>query len=331
MRPFVLTLVLAGFLAFFAPGLMAQAPGVPIEEQAPVARNEQILAAAAKLREAGGLLSSDDVAAQLASPKGGKIALVEPQNRPLTGRDVARRAREAYVRVGWYYRCMKCDKWHLNFSGGYAIAPDVLVTCHHSLVPQADMREAFLIVLNRQNAVLPVTAILARSAAMDCGILQVKGGEFAPLALREDLAPGDRVSCFSEPLGQNGYFSNGIINRFFWKAGRGAKPGSLEELEHLRVNVSTDWAPGSSGAAVLDEYGNAIGHVSTVAPLTPGRITSAVAPERKDALAVGDEKPKKAAPPRQDSVVITLHEAIPARSIRSLAIQAAEGIEAAAK
>ena len=42
----------------------------------------------------------------------------------------------------------------------------------------------------------------------------------------------------------------------------------LDELKALRLNVSTDWAPGSSGAAVLDERGNVIGHVSTISPMS---------------------------------------------------------------
>ena len=315
-------LSIRGFIYLLLGGtVLAQAPGVPIEEQVPISRNEQILSAAEKLRDADALLSSEKVAAQLTAPAGGKIDLVEEQNRPLTGRDLAKRARAAYTRIGWYYRCTKCDKWHLDFSGGYAIAQDALVTCHHCLSPRPDMREAFLIALNRQNEVIPITEIIAASAQMDCVILRVKGGGLSPLALREDVAPGDRVSCFSEPLGQQGYFSNGIINRFYWKPGRSMKDGSLEQLESLRVNVSTDWAPGSSGAAVLDEYGNAIGHVSQIAPLAPtGRMANAVVPEKlKDAVAVGDEKPKKAAPPKPESVVITLHEAVPARGIRALA------------
>jgi hypothetical protein len=314
------------FLLALGAGVFAQAPGVPIEEQVPLARNEQILAAAEKLRDSDALLSSEKVAAQLTAPVGGKIDLVEQQNRPLTGRDVAKRAREAYARIGWYYRCTKCDKWHLDFSGGYAIAPDAVVTCHHCLTPRPDMREAFLIALNRQNEVLPITEIIASSGQLDCVILRVKGGGLSPLALRDDVAPGDRVSCFSEPLGQQGYFSNGIINRFYWKPGRSQKDGSLEQLESLRVNVSTDWAPGSSGAAVIDEYGNAIGHVSRIAPMAPtGRMSNVVPEKLKDGVAVGDEKPKKSAAPRQESVVITLHEAIPARSVRALALDAGKG------
>ena len=33
------------------------------------------------------------------------------------------------------------------------------------------------------------------------------------------------------------------------------------------LHVTTDWAAGSSGAAVLDEYGNAIGHVASTRTL----------------------------------------------------------------
>jgi hypothetical protein len=92
--------------------------------------------------------------------------------------------------------------------------------------------------------------------------------------------------------------------------------------------VSTDWAPGSSGAAVLDEYGNAIGHVSLVAPMSPtGRLAKAMSAEPvKDAVAVGSEKPKKAGRAPEETVVITLHEAVAARAVRALAQHAADGI-----
>lgn len=315
----------------FASGLsvsQGQAPGVPIEDQRPLSRDEDILAQAARLKESGALLSDENVAAQLASPKGGKVELVDAVTKPLSGRELAARARQAYLRVGWYYRCTKCEKWHLDAAGGYAIAKDVIVTCHHMLTPKAEVREGFLIVLDPQDRVWPVEAVIAKSERMDSVLLRVKADSLTPLALQENVAPGDKVSCFSEPLGQQGYFSTGIVNRFFWKGDRAGEKGSFEELESLRVNVSTDWAPGSSGAAVLDEFGNAIGHVSTVAPLTPSGqapISREPAPV-KDALAVGDEKAEKKTAPKSETVVITLHEAIPARSARALVEQAGANV-----
>ena len=50
------------------------------------------------------------------------------------------------------------------------------------------------------------------------------------------------------------------MNRFYQHWHNEAEAGRFP----VWMNVSTDWAPGSSGAAVLDEFGNAIGHVSEI-------------------------------------------------------------------
>jgi hypothetical protein len=77
------------------------------------------------------------------------------------------------------------------------------------------------------------------------------------LPLSEDARPGDRVFLPAirwerEPAG--------IVNRL-------AELAKQENgvLRHS-CSMGTDWAPGSSGAAVIDECGNAIGFVSMVLP-----------------------------------------------------------------
>ena len=81
-----------------------------------------------------------------------------------------------------------------------------------------------------------------------------------PLPLNVNSTPGDEVWCYSDPGNHPGFFSQGIVNRFYqhWHG------ATATEKFPRRMNVSTDWAPGSSGAAVLDRFGNAVGHVSTV-------------------------------------------------------------------
>jgi hypothetical protein len=81
----------------------------------------------------------------------------------------------------------------------------------------------------------------------------------------------------------------------------------LESLLTLRVNVSTDWAPGSSGAAVVDECGNVIGHVATIAPLAEGGNNRNNAKKPNDRF--------------DGATLITLHEAIPAAAIKALVDQ----------
>lgn len=86
-----------------------------------------------------------------------------------------------------------------------------------------------------------------------------------------------------------------------------------DEWKMLRLNVSTDWAPGSSGSAVLDRCGNVIGHVSTISPLGEGPRSAPVPPGKADG--------KNAAKADRfgGATLITLHEAAPARSVLSLA------------
>ena len=320
-RYFFLASVLS---AFGLSRVFAQAPGVAIESQEPLMNNPEILAKAGRLREAGALLSKEKVAEQLSKPTGGPVDLAEPASRTLSGRELAARARNAYVRLGWYYRCPHCDQWHLNTAGSYAIAPDALATCYHCLLPNVEMKEGYVIAIDPKGEVHAILSVLAKSQSMDCAIVRVEAsaGELTPLGLQEDVAPGDKVWCFSEPLGQQGYFSGGIVNRFYWNPGRSGAAGSLDELKSLRVNVSTDWAPGSSGAAVLDECGNVIGHVSRIMSLSrngPAQMPPPSAPET-----AGEEK--KAEPKRPqpgiEPVLITLHEAVPARSVRALAKKA---------
>jgi hypothetical protein len=305
-----LIFAISGFLGIGGRVALAQAPEVPIETQHALLQDEAILTKAAKLKEAGQLIDTKQVAEQVKKPKPAAIMLPEPATKPLRGREISAMARKAYLRLGWYYLCPRCEKWHLQFAGAYAIAEDVIVTCHHCVMPKTEMREGYLIAVDHEGTVHPVTAVLARSQTLDAAILRVGGAKFAPLALQDNVAPGDAAYCFSEPLGQLGYFTTGIVNRFFWqRANRGAA-GTLDELKSLRMNVSTDWAPGSSGAAVLDECGNAIGHVATISPLSErGRS--------------GGNASVTSAKRAENAVLITLHEAIPARSIRALALSAA--------
>jgi hypothetical protein len=318
-------LALAGGL--FLPGSVpGQTDGVPIETQTLRGQQRPLVEQAARLRDAGRLLNKEDVAKQLSAPVPGPIQLPKARKKELRGRDVAERARQGYVRVGWFFLCQRCEDWHLDAAGGYAIARDAVATCHHCVEPQATMRQAYLMAIDSQNNVLPVTAVLAKSRTMDAALLRVEGGRFLPLPLNDDVAPGDTAYCFSEPLGQSGYFSVGIVNRFYWRPGRSGAPGSVEELKALRLNVSTDWAPGSSGAAVLDASGNAIGHVSTMATLSesaaraPRRTPRAPAETPRSETEA--ESPAPRAPPRDrfgGAVLLTLHEAVPARSVLALA------------
>jgi hypothetical protein len=326
----------AVILTAFAAPVPGQEVGVPIEPHRLARSDKQLVARAEQLHAAGKLMDIEQITKALASPTPEPLDLIGPSAEALPPREIATRARQALLRIGWFHKCRRCDKWHINLANAYAItAEGAVVTCYHVAEPNAKtMREGYLIALDSRGNVLPVTAVLAADKQADTAILRVESTELAPLALNHRTAPGDPVYLFSDPKGVAGYFSTGIINRFHWRAGaKPSDPQSPEAARDIRMHVSTDWAPGSSGAPVLDAAANVVGHVSTIACL-PGksRTLRRLAPpdaDQRDREDEHDDDPDDSdnPTPAPQSVtlrmpgptVIILHEAIPARAVKFLA------------
>ena len=311
--------------------IFAQAPGVPIERDEALTDDAPLVANATLLKDSGKLLSNKQIAAALKSPKPAPLVLPTPSAQRLEPRALAERARKALVRIGWFYLEKRSKQWHVNLADGYAISADgAVATCHHCVAPEEqEMREGYLIASDVSGNIFPVTAVLAQDKEMDAAIVRLEGGPFTPLALNDQTAPGDAVYVFSDPMSVVGYFTSGILNRFFWiDGGKSMDAASIEGARNLRMHVSTEWAPGSSGAAVLDVCGNAVGHVSVIDPLVSDDPLPEEKPEKH-----GDKSKKKSPPPTDHSTLIILHEAVSARSVRMLAesMKAALPAEPAAK
>jgi len=298
--------------------VFAQAPGVPIERDETLIDDAPLVTKAAVLRDLGKLLSSKQITAALKSPSPMPLVLPAPSVERLEPRTLAERGRRALVRIGWYYLEKRSKQWHVNLADGYAISADgAVATCRHCIATEEqEMREGYLIAADADGNVFPVSAVLAQDKEMDAAIIRVEGGNFTPLALNDQTAPGDTVCVFSDPMSAVGYFTSGILNRFFWlDGGKSMDAASIEGARNLRIHVSADWAPGSSGAAVLDVCGNAVGHVSVIDPLlSDDPPSSEEKPGKK-----GNHSKKKSQPPMDHGTLIILHEAVPARSVKMLA------------
>jgi hypothetical protein len=283
-----------GVLFLGSVGLRAQAPDVPIVEERH-GSDPRLIKTANALRDDGRLLALDQVKKQL--QRGScTLKLPEVRTQRMEGRQLWERARQAHVRVGYFYQCRKCTRWHLNLAGGYAISADgAVATCHHVLEPKEDMKEGYLVAATADGVLLPVLEVLAASEFTDAAIVRVEAETpLAPLPLNPNVYPGDDAWCYSDPAGREGYFTHGVVNRFFRHKHRNRDAP-------LRMNVSTDWAPGSSGAAVMDACGNAMGHVSEIAS------------DGVDSPAGADE-----AEPSSGETLIVFHSAVRAADVLAL-------------
>ena len=179
----------------------------------------------------------------------------------------------------------------------------VIATCAHVIDTEGmKIREGGLIAVDQTGKVFPVKAILANDPKMDAAFIKIDCAT-VPLPLNDQIRPGDESFCLSRPLGQKDYFSQGMVNRFYWDSHkRGDDDSSLTALAHLKLNVSSRWAPGSSGSPVVDTFGNAIGHVALI-----------------HSLGNGSPADLKGKAKEASKTMITLHTATPARSLIALA------------
>jgi S1-C subfamily serine protease len=154
--------------------------------------------------------------------------------------------------------------------------------------------EGYPIAVRGEHEVLIISGVLGADVTADAAVLLLKTTDLQPLPLTSEVEVGDNVFCLSDPTGEKAYFTAGIVNRF-------AKDPDAKgsDAQTQRINVSTDWAPGSSGSAVLDNCGNAVGHVGSI---------TAISSHSK-----GSEPP---------SHYMSLHWAIPARHVIQLATPA---------
>jgi len=289
--------------------IFAQAPDVPIEKQGrKLKEQEQEISTKSKELFSEGKAIKLTVIKEQLKRKTCQLSLPKSSTTKLSSREIWNAARQAHVRVGWAYLCSRCEDWHVNLAGGYFITADgVIATCHHVAEPDRDIKEGCLVAVDDSGKVHGVTEVLAANRYSDTCIVKVDGKDFKPLALNTNAYPGDMAYCFSDPLDHRGYFSQGIINRFYQFPGRKpvSAPDSAAYYAPTRLNVGTDWAPGSSGSAVLDDCGNAIGHVSTIAtfsdeePADPGEKTERPTDRRATAF----------------STMIVFHEAVGASDV----------------
>lgn len=263
------------------------------------ASEDPLIPKARELAKVGKFLSVAGFNTLRNSPESAAIKLPPASTQPLRVREIAARASQAYLRAGWIYHCAKCDRYHVKLAGGYAIAKDTVVTAFHVMESPDTIEhgEGYPVVVRGNDEIVPIVSVLAANETLDAIILRVAAGDLHPLAINTGVSVGDTVYCFSDPHDAHGYFSNGIINRFYSKSG-----GSPDNFTDQRFNVSTDWGFGSSGAALLDECANVVGHVARIQPIS-GKKPSMDSEVHHD----------DAAP-----TIMTLHEAVPAAGILKL-------------
>ncbi|WIO74713.1 serine protease [Porticoccaceae bacterium LTM1] len=172
--------------------------------------------------------------------------------------------KHATVALGTLYDCGResCRKAHVHMASGFVIHEDgIVVTNHHVMMGLAkdDRKIHSAVVRDFEGNVYPIREVLAAHEADDLAIIRVdtKGKKLKAFSLGGDVEVGDNVNVISHPKGSFYTYTKGAVTRHTMV------PIGPDSPERKRINITADYAAGSSGGPVFDDCGNVIGVVCT--------------------------------------------------------------------
>lgn len=222
------------------------------------------------LFRAGGLATGSATLKQL---HGASVAAFPAPSPPASDDGAFARARAATLVLGHLYHCQECDRRHARLSGGVVISPDGLaLTCYHVL----DAREAIVFgAMTADGGIHAIDEVLAASKADDLALVRLRGAKDLPVVplSSEALRSGDELFVVSHPDGHFHSLTRGYLARRY-----------LAAKERVpRLQITADFAKGSSGCGVFNLRGELIGLAASTSSIrhgdageTPGDFQMAV-------------------------------------------------------
>ncbi len=178
------------------------------------------------------------------------LKLPSPPTRALTSAELAQQTEMGVAVVGRFAKMGKAYRLQPTATGFFLTESGALATCRHVLDPK---RIIGLVVLTRDGRVCPVREVLAVDTTNDVVILQVEGQGFTPLPVTPAVPPqGAPVWVLSHPEFQFYTLTAGMVSGCLtWPTPQGGKTTWL--------NITAEFANGSSGAPVFNECGAVVG------------------------------------------------------------------------
>jgi serine protease Do len=261
-------------------GAMADTPRFVIDDEEYVGK---VTDASARLLADGKLKSLASLRSQVRA--GGLPLKPVPVSREkLAPPDLCDRLRQSTLAVGSYYKCPDCGEWHFNSSAGFVVGEGgIICTCCHVVTAEdEEVKESYLIAADDAGRVFPVQSVLAADTESDTCFVKIDAPGLKPFPLRPGVRAGERVYCLSHPGGYFFMFTQGMVARVNLRRNEVFDEHGQTNRAVTRpimfLNVTAEFAPGSSGAPIADEAGNVVGQVASIADAGEPDIGSTNAP-----------------------------------------------------
>lgn len=189
------------------------------------------------------------------------VSLPAANVKVLTPETIYEKCSKGTLIVGLDYNCGNCHEVHNSFSSGVILTETgICITNHHvleNLIKKDTKRDSAYYVSTVDGKVFPIIDILSYSEEADIAVFKINtmGQKLQPLSLGSPALTGSTVYALTNPVNNFYFFSTGMVSRnVSYKA---------NEPMLNRMEITADYAKGSSGGPILDNKGNLIGIVST--------------------------------------------------------------------
>ena len=192
-------------------------------------------------------------------------SLDKPGTREMTGPQIVKTRKDGVLMVCKYFKASEGqrEKIQLHATATAITADGMCVSNWHVFMNfiQADatlpVNDSITFLVNLKGEVFPIEKVLAYNEMADAAVFKINTGKvrLSTIPLGTELGVGETVHTLTNPNEYLYYYSKGVVARNTAQH----KIGPMGD----RMEITADYAKGSSGGPILDDRGNMAGMVST--------------------------------------------------------------------
>lgn len=196
-------------------------------------------------------------------PSGFKLNLPAASATPLAPEQLYTKRLNGALIFGKMYSCGECPKMHLSLiATASAVTDDGVCLVNYHMVHPIVSREGVLkgdsvyFLADRDSRIFPIVEVMAFSRDEDAAVIRVDthGQKLEAIPLGKDAATGSHINLISHPKQMLYTYTQGYVSR-----------NTMYNYPDRPVldlmEVTADFAEGSSGAPFMDDCGNMVGMV----------------------------------------------------------------------
>lgn len=196
-------------------------------------------------------------------PSDFKLNLPTPSSTPLTPEQLYTKRLNGALIFGKMYSCGECPKMHLSLiATASAITEDGICMANYHMIHPIVSREGILkgdsvyFLADRDGQIFPIVEVMSYSREEDAAVIRVdtRGKKLEAIPLGQDAATGSHVNLISHPKQMLYTYTQGYVSR-------NTMYNYPERPVLDLMEVTADFAEGSSGGPFMDDKGNLIGMV----------------------------------------------------------------------